>query len=184
MCPLPHPPLLVTHAHFGSTFLFFFRTPPFPDLATGLISVPQVSYVMDSPELAHSSTQHPVQSITPQGFETGLEPARSSQSPASSTISSPLHTPIFPHAHSPSTPTTGVPYEEVLLGTTPSSSGHNTRGRRTCIVEGCREHIAPSMWRNHMNAHAKGIFSGSVPTGWLEENRLYKCEQCSQLMAN
>ena len=40
---LPHPPppptppfFLVTHAHVGSTFLFFFRTPPFPDLATGL----------------------------------------------------------------------------------------------------------------------------------------------------
>eukprot|EP00731_Ephydatia_muelleri_P020141 Em0012g966a len=147
------------------------------------VSVPQVSYVMDSPELPHSSTQHPVQSITPQGFETGPEPARSSQSPASSTISSPLHTPIFSHAHSPSTLTTGVPYEEALLCTTPSSSGHNTRGRKPCIVEGCREHIAPSMWRNHMNAHAKGIFAGSVPTGWLEENGLYKCEQCSQLVA-
>ena len=34
-----------------------------------------------------------------------------------------------------------------------------------------------------MNAHAKGIFAGSVPTGWLEENGLYKCEQCSQLVA-
>eukprot|EP00731_Ephydatia_muelleri_P024931 Em0017g14a len=147
------------------------------------VSVPQVSYVMDSPELPHSSTQHPVQSITPQGFETGPEPARSSQSPASSTIYSPSHTPIFSHAHSPSTLTTGVPYEEALLCTTPSSSGHNTRGRKPCIVEGCREHIAPSMWRNHMNAHAKGIFAGSVPTGWLEENGLYKCEQCSQLVA-
>ncbi|KAL5506736.1 hypothetical protein EMCRGX_G008471 [Ephydatia muelleri] len=94
------------------------------------VSIPQVSYVMDSPELPHSSTQHPVQSITPQGFETGPEPARSSQSPASSTISSPSHTPIFSHAHSPSTLTTGVPYEEALLCTTPSSSGHNTRGRK------------------------------------------------------
>ena len=34
-----------------------------------------------------------------------------------------------------------------------------------------------------MNAHAKGIFAGSIPTGWLEENGLYKCEQCSQLVA-
>ena len=30
-------PLLVTHAHFGST-VFFPRTPPFPDLATGLMA--------------------------------------------------------------------------------------------------------------------------------------------------
>ena len=29
-------PILVTHAHFGSLFFFFFRTLPFPDLATGL----------------------------------------------------------------------------------------------------------------------------------------------------
>ena len=41
------------------------------------------------------------------------------------------------------------------------------------IVEGCREHIAPSMWWNHMNAHTKDIFAGSVPTCWLEENGLY-----------
>ena len=33
------------------------------------VSVPQVSYVMDSPELPHSSTQQPVQSITPQGLK-------------------------------------------------------------------------------------------------------------------
>ena len=160
----------------GSTDTFYFMLikPRFGP--TGIIcnGFPRASAFFNSaPSSVHHSTR--VGNRTRTGA--------SSQSPASSTISSPLHTPIFLHAHSPSTPTTRVPYEEVLLCTTPSSSGQNTRGRKPCIVEGCREHIAPSMWRNRMNAHAKGIFAGSVPTGWLEENGLYKCEQCSQLVA-
>eukprot|EP00731_Ephydatia_muelleri_P037832 Em0574g3a len=157
------------------TFYFMLIKPRFGP--TGIIcnGFPRASAFFNS---APSSVHH---------LRKGLKPDQNRRAlprvPASSTISSPLHTPIFSHAHSPSTLTTGVPYEEALLCTTPSSSGHNTRGRKPCIVEGCREHIAPSMWRNHMNAHAKGIFAGSVPTGWLEENGLYKCEQCSQLVA-
>ena len=34
-----------------------------------------------------------------------------------------------------------------------------------------------------MNAHAKSLFPGSVPTSWLEENGLFICNQCSQLVA-
>ena len=39
---------------------------------------------------------------------------------------------------------------------------------KPCAVQGCKEHIAPSMWHSHMTSHAKGIFPGDVPNTWLK----------------
>ncbi|KAL5516253.1 hypothetical protein EMCRGX_G001539 [Ephydatia muelleri] len=55
--------------------------------------------------------------------------------------------------------------------------------RKQCIVDGCQEFIAPTMWRSHMNLHAKGVFSGEVPTWWLQEQNLTVCTNCFCLVA-
>ena len=55
--------------------------------------------------------------------------------------------------------------------------------RKPCLVQECRENIAPSMWHSHMSRHAKGIFPGDVPITWLQEKRLYICHHCSELVA-
>ena len=47
--------------------------------------------------------------------------------------------------------------------------------KEPCIVEGCNEHIAPTMWLIHMTNHAKGVLPGAVPTSWLREQSRYIC---------
>ena len=54
--------------------------------------------------------------------------------------------------------------------------------RKQCIVAGCHELIAPTMWRSHMGLHARGLFFGDVPKEWLQEQGLYICE-CRALVA-
>ena len=54
--------------------------------------------------------------------------------------------------------------------------------RKQCIVAGCHELIAPTMWRSHMGLHARGLFLGEVPKEWLQEQGLYICE-CRALVA-
>ena len=54
--------------------------------------------------------------------------------------------------------------------------------RKQCIVAGCHELIAPTMWRSHMGLHARGLFLGEVPEEWLQEQGLYICE-CRALVA-
>ena len=76
---------------------------------------------------------------------------------------------------SPSSPTSVTSGQR----STSPSPARPSLGRKPCIVDGCTELVAPSMWRNHMNA----LFPGSVPTGWLEENGPFICNQCSQLVA-
>eukprot|EP00731_Ephydatia_muelleri_P033594 Em0033g10a len=58
-----------------------------------------------------------------------------------------------------------------------------TAHRKQCIVAGCQEYIAPTMWRSHMNLHAQGVFPGEVPTWWLEEQDLSVCTHCLRLVA-
>ena len=55
--------------------------------------------------------------------------------------------------------------------------------RKQCIVDGCQEFIAPTMWQSHMNLHAKGVFPGEVPTWWLQEQNLTVCTNCFCLVA-
>eukprot|EP00731_Ephydatia_muelleri_P008312 Em0004g650a len=55
--------------------------------------------------------------------------------------------------------------------------------RKQCIVDGCQEFIAPTMWRSLMNLHAKGVFPGEVPTWWLQEQNLTVCTNCFCLVA-
>ena len=55
--------------------------------------------------------------------------------------------------------------------------------RSSLIVQGCSEQIAPSMWCNHMNLHARGVYPGSVPTSWLESQGLFICSICQKLVA-
>ena len=54
--------------------------------------------------------------------------------------------------------------------------------RKQCIVAGCHELMAPTMWRSHMGLHARGLFLGEVPKEWLQEQGLYICE-CRALVA-
>ena len=68
-----------------------------------------------------------------------------------------------------------------------STCSHQTtrpRRKQQCIVEGCPELIAPSMWKAHMTLHAQEVFPGDVPISWLEENDLYICRNCVQLVSN
>ena len=54
---------------------------------------------------------------------------------------------------------------------------------KPCIVQGCSECVAPTMWHVHMANHAKGLFGGEVPITWLQEHRLHICDVCSDLVA-
>ena len=56
--------------------------------------------------------------------------------------------------------------------------------RKPCLVRGCTERIAPSMWRQHMTLHAQGFFPGAVPDSWLQEQNLFICPRCQGLVAN
>ena len=63
-----------------------------------------------------------------------------------------------------------------------SSSQHPHK--KSCPVQGCQQLIAPTMWRQHMTLHAQGFFSGAVPGSWLQEQDLFVCPNCQQLVAN
>ena len=54
---------------------------------------------------------------------------------------------------------------------------------KPCIVQGCSECVAPTMWHVHMANHAKGLFGGEVPITWLQEHQLHICDVCSDLVA-
>ena len=36
--------------------------------------------------------------------------------------------------------------------------------KQHCVVEGCPELIAPSMWKSHMTLHAQGVFPREIPS--------------------
>ena len=65
-----------------------------------------------------------------------------------------------------------------------SSRQHPGPHKKSCPVEGCRQLIAPTMWRLHMALHAQGFFPGAVPGPWLQEQDLFICPGCQQLVAN
>ena len=158
-------------------------------------SLREVSENTESTEPARSSSSHLLQSDSPRAShflaihadnETDLHVAGPSCSSFSRAFSETPHIPSPPqtstHVHlsvSPSSPTSVTSGQRSTL----PSPARPSLGRKPCIVEGCTELVAPSMWRNHMNAHAKSLFPGSVPTGWLEENGLFICNKCSQLVA-
>ena len=69
-------------------------------------------------------------------------------------------------------------------------TGYNTTSsldslhRKSCVVVGCKETIAPSMWRHHMTGHLRGVYQGEVPTTWLKEHNLCICSHCSSFVAS
>lgn len=66
----------------------------------------------------------------------------------------------------------------------PSAVGSNDFPREPCVVKGCCELIAPSMWRIHMNSHTRGVLSGNVPDTWLQQFNMSICQHCHSLVAN
>ena len=64
----------------------------------------------------------------------------------------------------------------------PSSSQHPHK--KSCPVQGGQQLIAPTMWHQYMTLHAQGFFSGAVPGSWLQEQDLFVCPNCQQLVAN
>ena len=66
----------------------------------------------------------------------------------------------------------------------PSAVGSNDFPRKPCVVKGCCELIAPSMWRIHMNSHTRGVLSGNVPDTWLQQFNMSICQHCHSLVAN
>ena len=68
-------------------------------------------------------------------------------------------------------------------------TGHNTTSsldslhRKSCVVVGCKETIAPSMWRHHMTGHLRGVYQGEVPTTWLKEHNMCICSHCSSFVS-
>ena len=77
--------------------------------------------------------------------------------------------------------------EVAIPGSIPSSRPCDTvrtSNRKPCIVAGCQELLASTMWRNHMTLHARVLFPGAVPNFWLEEQDLHCCASCHQLVAN
>ena len=58
------------------------------------------------------------------------------------------------------------------------------RRKQHCVVEGCPELIAPSMWKSHMTLHAQGVFPEEIPSTWLDEQDRYICHICLQLVSN
>ena len=55
--------------------------------------------------------------------------------------------------------------------------------KQTCVVPGCPERVAPTMWRSHLNQHASGLFPGNVPSDWLTQNGFFVCHLCHQLVS-
>ena len=56
--------------------------------------------------------------------------------------------------------------------------------KKPCLVQGCPEFIAPTMWRQHMSLHARRLFPGPIPNSWLQEQNRFVCPNCQQLVAN
>ena len=56
--------------------------------------------------------------------------------------------------------------------------------RQRCVVHGCKELIAPSMWKYHLNLHTQSILPGSVPEDWLGQNNMVICSYCFHLVAS
>ena len=69
-----------------------------------------------------------------------------------------------------------------LVPESPQSS-LTDRQREICVVEGCTELIATNMWINHLNLHAQGLLSGTIPDAWLLEHGRVICPHCSHLVA-
>ena len=65
-----------------------------------------------------------------------------------------------------------------------SSRQHPRPHKKSCPVEGCRQLIAPTMWRQHIALHAQGFFPGAVLGPWLQEQDLFIFRGCQQLVAN
>ena len=63
-------------------------------------------------------------------------------------------------------------------------SQHTLKHKKACVVLGCSELIAPTMWRHHLGLHAQGLFPGAVPQSWLAEQDLFICPNCLLLVAN
>ena len=74
--------------------------------------------------------------------------------------------------------------------TAPNQPGSSTMGasrqrcKQHCVVEGCPELIAPSMWKSHMTLHAQRVFPREIPSTWLDEQDRYICHICLQLVSN
>ena len=65
-----------------------------------------------------------------------------------------------------------------------SQSGSQvSQSRKPCLVEGCLDLIAPSMWKPHMTLHAQNILPGDVPLEWLQEQDSFLCLHCHQIVA-
>ena len=56
--------------------------------------------------------------------------------------------------------------------------------RKKCVVPDCPVLVAPSMWHSHMSLHASGLFPGAVPITWLQDQDLFICSLCHQLVSN
>ena len=57
----------------------------------------------------------------------------------------------------------------------------------TCSQEemyGDRVLVSPTMWHSHMSFHAGGMFPGEVPRSWLNDENLFICSLCNQLVSN
>ena len=77
------------------------------------------------------------------------------------------------HQRSPVSQSEGLQVNNTSVGSMGS--------RKQCAVHGCPELIAPTMWRQHMSLHAKGLLPGSVPVNWLNEQGLFKCSDCNRI---
>ena len=81
-------------------------------------------------------------------------------------------------------------FQEVLSVVNQSQSGSQmsvtTRlnSRKPCLVEGCLEMIAPSMWKAHMTLHTQNILPGDIPLEWLQKLHSFICLKCHQIVAN
>ena len=58
--------------------------------------------------------------------------------------------------------------------------------KKKCVVPDCPVLVAPSMWHSHMSLHASGlhVFPGAVPITWLQDQGLFICSLCHQLVSN
>ena len=196
---LTPPSLVVQHLH-AQTLL--------PAIAPATISPEQESSPSSNNSCSQSTSEGPVQP-PPELPSPGYILPSSAQAHCSYTATSTLYSSFCPSPSLPSSPFLAPPTEqqeslpsvqpftlsqqtpghvEVAIPGSISSSRSNeavrTQTRKQCIVVGCQELIAPTMWRSHMTLHAKGIFPGGIPNFWLEEQDVYCCASCHQLVAN
>ena len=81
--------------------------------------------------------------------------------------------------------------QEISLHNTASSSSRPNNGRIYCPVPGCPESCSERVagWsthqamRQHLNEHACGRCTGSIPSSYLSEHRLEQCQVCSKLLS-